>query len=414
MTACVKHRLTHGALLESISATRDDVLSTLSMTLEWRQLLWGRMGMKSLAAVVEIMGAPFRLVDIELADCQDHEVLVEIVATGVCHTDIAIKEGDFPIPELPAVLGHEGAGRVLSVGRHVTKVRAGDHVALSFSSCGECISCQDSAPARCSAFVVQNLGGTRPDGSFVHSRKGEPLHGSFFGQSSFAQHAVVPERNVVRVPKDIPLEIVGPLGCGIQTGAGTVLNHIKPQPGAHIAIFGAGAVGLSAIMAAKIAGCATIIAIDLQDSRLSLALEFGATHIVNPKAGEPVARIRAIVEAGVDHIVECSGAATALETAYQVIRTGATVSLVGMPRAGAMLSLSYSALMAGVTQTVCEGDSDPDIFIPRLIEYYREGRLPFDKLITFYPFADINRAITDAESGAVIKPVLLIGEGAGA
>lgn len=370
--------------------------------------------MQTLAAIAEDIGLAFALSDVELADCQDHEVLVEIVATGVCHTDIAVKEGDFPIPQLPAILGHEGAGKVISIGKKVTKVGPGDHVVISFSSCGACASCSSHQPARCAAFVPLNFGGSRPDGSFVHSRKGKPVQGAFFGQSSFARHAVVPERNIVKVPADIPLAILGPLGCGIQTGAGTVLNHVKPKPGASIAVFGVGAVGMAAVMAAKIVGCAPIIAVDLQESRLALAQQLGATHVVNPASGDAIQAIREIAEGGVQHVIECSGASAAAETAFQSIAPGATVSLVGVPRAGTVISVPYTALMAGVTQTVCEGDSDPDIFIPQLIEYYRAGRLPFDRLVSFYAFEDINQAIADAESGKAIKPVLLIAEGAAA
>jgi aryl-alcohol dehydrogenase len=370
--------------------------------------------MQTLAAIVEGVGAPFALSAVELAECQDHEVLVEIVATGICHTDIAVRDGDIPIPQLPAILGHEGAGKVISIGSKVKKVRPGDHIVISFSSCGACAPCSAHEPARCTAFVPLNMGGSRADGSFVHSHAGAPVRGSFFGQSSFARHAVVPERNIVKVPTDIPLAILGPLGCGIQTGAGTVLNHIKPRAGSSIAVFGAGTVGMSAIMAAKIAGCATIIAVDLQEGRLALARELGATHIINATSGDAGQAIRAIVDGGVQHAVECSGASAAAEAAFKSIAPGATVSLVGVPRAGAMVSVPYMALMAGVTQTVCEGDSDPDTFIPQLIGYHRAGHLPFDRLISFYSFEDINQAISDAESGKAIKPVLMIAEGAAA
>jgi aryl-alcohol dehydrogenase len=369
--------------------------------------------MQTLAAISEDVGRNFSFQDVTLSPCGEHEVLVEIVATGICHTDIAVVEGDLPSPILPAILGHEGAGKVISTGASVTKVQPGDHVVISFSSCGACAFCARSEPARCTTFFSLNLGGSRPDGSFVHSRDGQPVRGSFFGQSSFAHHAVVPERNLVKVPNDIPLRILGPLGCGIQTGAGTVLNHIKPEAGASISVFGVGTVGLAAIMAAKIAGCDPIIAVDLQERRLALARELGATHTINPSSGDAAHAIHAIVKGGVRHVIECSGASAAAEAAFQSIAPGATVSLVGVPRAGAMVSVPFAALMNGVTQTVCEGDSDPDTFIPQLIEHYRNGNLPFDRLITFYPFEDINRAKADAEIGAVIKPVLLMFERVG-
>lgn len=365
--------------------------------------------MRTEAAIVDERGGAFRLFDVELAELRPDEVLVEVVATGICHSDVAARDGDLPIPPLPAVFGHEGAGRVIAVGDAVTKVAVGDHVVLTFLSCGRCHDCLDHLPSRCDHFISLNMGGSRPDGSFIHQRDAAPVYGSFFGQSSFARHAIACERSVIKVPRDLPLPVLAPLGCGIQTGAGTVLKHLKARPEASIAIFGAGTVGLAAIMGAKIAGCATIIAVDLQQARRDLARELGATHAIDAKA-DVADIIKEIAAGGVDHAIECSGASKAAEAAIQSIRKGGTVSLVGVPRAGATITVPHFALMAGVTSTVCEGDVDPDEFIPELIEHYRAGRLPLECLIRFFPFEQINEAVAEAEAGRAIKPVLMIGD----
>ena len=228
------------------------------------------------AAVVHEKSGPFVVEAIEIAEPRDDEILVKIVATGICHTDIGVRGQSYPVP-LPAVLGHEGAGIVEKIGRNISKVQPGDHVIVTYDFCGRCENCVQGQPGFCVEFYARNLSGARIDGTSPISLPTGRLSGCFFCQSSFAEKVIASERNVVKIPKDVPLEIMGPLGCGIQTGAGAVINSLAPKAGSSIAIFGAGAVGLSAVMAANIVGCTTIIVIDLKESRLELARQ-GATH----------------------------------------------------------------------------------------------------------------------------------------
>jgi len=359
------------------------------------------------AALLRDVHADFSIETVQLDAPQADEVLVEVVAAGLCHTDLAVRDGVFPIPAMPNIIGHEGAGVVVATGSAVRKIRVGDHVALSFASCGACPQCEAGRPARCDNFLPANFLGRRADGSCTHHQHGQEINACFFGQSSFASHALVKERHVVKVPTDISLELLGPLGCGIQTGAGTILNHLNPQAGTAVAIFGAGAVGLSAVMAAKIAGCATIIAVDVQPARLALAKELGATHVINGREADAVERIKEITSAGADYVVEATGLPDVVAQSIRSVRRMGQVALLGMGRMDAPLPLVLGDLMTGaVIRYVIEGDSVPETFIPRLIDYYRQGRFPFDRLIEFYDLASINDAVRDTEAGRTIKPVI--------
>src|SRR4051812_46882945 len=226
--------------------------------------------MKIEAAVVDEPGGPFNLAELELEEPRDHEVLIRIVATGICHSDLAVRDGDLPLPT-PVVLGHEGSGVVERVGSAVTRVAAGDHVVITFASCGTCKMCAKGHPGYCLRFAELNLTGTRPDGSTAYTGAGGSVYGHFVGQSSFATYAIAPERAVVKVPDDAPLELLAPIGCGVQTGAGSVMNYLRPEAGSSIAVLGTGSVGLSGLMAAVVVGCSPIIAVDIQPDRLELA-----------------------------------------------------------------------------------------------------------------------------------------------
>jgi aryl-alcohol dehydrogenase len=232
--------------------------------------------MRIQAAVTESQGAAFAIEELEVDELRGDELLVRVAACGICHTDLIIRDQWYPVP-LPAVLGHEGAGVVEAVGTAVTKVGVGDRVAMSFGSCGSCPTCAAGRPWVCHDFWGRNFGATRPDGSTALRRAGSPIHSHFFGQSSFATHAVATERNVVKLDPNVPLEVVAPFGCGIQTGAGAVLNAVRPPAGASIAVFGTGTVGLAAVIAARVAGCTTMIGVDVRPPRLELASELGAT-----------------------------------------------------------------------------------------------------------------------------------------
>jgi len=357
------------------------------------------------AAVVREKGA-FVIEDLELEEPRDNEVLVRMVACGVCHTDLIARDQYVPVP-LPAVLGHEGAGVVERVGSRVTKVQPGDHVAMSYLSCGSCGSCEKGAPTHCDTFMPANFSGARLDGSLTLRKGQDKVHGSFFGQSSFASHSLASERNVVKVPKDLPLEIMGPLGCGIQTGAGGVMNSLKARPGSSIAVFGAGSVGISAIMAAVVSGCTKIIAVDINDDRLTLAKEFGATHAINSAKTDPVAEVVGITGRGLDYSLDCTGVPVVLRSAFDSLATGGVCGLIGAAPAGAEVGLTMQSVLNGRTlMGIVEGDSVCDVFIPLLIELYRQGRFPFDRMVTFYPFEEINRAAEDSEKGKTLKAVL--------
>lgn len=359
------------------------------------------------AHVVRAAGGPFVLERVDLDEPRSDEVLVRIVATGICHTDLAIANQYFPLP-LPWVLGHEGAGIVERVGGAVPDLEIGDHVVLSFTSCGECHSCLQGRPAYCDKWFDLNISGRREDGTdTIRDAQGAPVSACFFHQSSFAQFAIAQRRNVVRVRKDAPLEMLGPLGCGIQTGAGAVLNVLKPAPGASMAVFGAGAVGLAAIMAAKIAGCSRIIAVDKVDSRLALASDVGATMTLQgSNAAEQI-----IADGGVDFSIEATGLPAVAEAAISVLNRSGVCGVLGTPPRGGTLSIDWPFLSLGRTvRGIVEGDADPQVFIPQLVDYFLEGRLPLDKIVRFYSMRDFNEAVNDCHRGDAIKPVVRYSE----
>jgi aryl-alcohol dehydrogenase len=362
--------------------------------------------MKIKAAVVREKGGPFLLEEIELDEPRDDEILVRIVSSGLCHTDLVARMQYLPIP-LPGVFGHEGAGIVEKVGAQVTKVKPGDHVATSYMSCGVCPACTMARPGWCTEFRRLNFGGRRRDGTAPMTKGGETVYGSFFGQSTFATHALVTERNTVKVRPDVPLEILSPMGCGIQTGAGGVFNSLKPEPGSNIVVFGIGPVGLSAIMAAVISGCTSIIAVDIQEGRLQLAKEFGATDVINSSQADAVEEIRKLTGGGAQYTLECTGIPAVFRQSVDCLRMGGVCGLIGVAPVGVEAKLEMQTILDGRTiKGVVEGDSVSDLFIPQLIEFYRLGRFPFDRLLTFYPFDKINEAVEDAEKGKVMKAVL--------
>ncbi|MFL8999573.1 NAD(P)-dependent alcohol dehydrogenase [Pseudomonas azerbaijanorientalis] len=358
------------------------------------------------AAVIHSPLKPFVLETLHIDEPRADEVLVRVVATGICHTDLVFRAAG--VPTAPVVLGHEGAGVVERVGSAVTKVKPGDHVVLTYASCGECPNCRRARESYCTKFVELNLSGTRADRSTALSTQhGEPVQGSFFGQSSFANYAMAKQRNVVKVPEDVPLELLGPLGCGIQTGAGTVMNVLKPAAGSSIAIFGAGTVGLAAVMAARIVGCTRIIAIDIKSERLDLARELGATDCIDGRQTDAVAAIRALTGDGVQFSLECTGSPMILRQAVEALRPTGECGYVGTPAPGVQVELDMRTLLMGRTlRGVIEGDSIPDLFIPELIQLWRQGRFPFERLYSFFDLAQINQAIEAAESGEVLKPIL--------
>ncbi|WP_227816414.1 NAD(P)-dependent alcohol dehydrogenase [Nitrogeniibacter aestuarii] len=366
---------------------------------------------KVLAAVAREHHAPLRLESLQLDAPRESEILVRVVATGVCHTDIVVRDGMLPTP-LPAVLGHEGAGIVEQVGSKVTKVAVGDHVVMSFNSCGQCPSCEDDAPSYCHEFFPRNFLADRPDGTSALRGDDGLVHSNFFGQSSFATHALCHQANVVKVPKDAPLTLLGPLACGVQTGAGAVFDTLKVQAGQTIAVFGCGSVGLSAVMAAKVAGARHIIAVDTNDARLDFARSVGATLTINPANTPATNAILAETGYGVDHALDTTGIAAVIRSAVESLAPRGTCGMIGAAGPGAEVVLDEVHFLSGGRRLVgiVEGGSIPDQLIPKLITLNAEGRFPFERMVTFYPFADINTAISDSETGVCIKPVLLMPE----
>jgi aryl-alcohol dehydrogenase len=359
------------------------------------------------AAVIHETGGVFSLEQLELSDPRDDEVVVRIVGVGICGTDLGAVHGHLPIPAPPSVFGHEGAGVVEKVGARVTKVKAGDHVVLAWDYCGACTACKVGAELYCLNFFLHNFHGARPDGSPTLRKGEEIIHGCFFCQSSFADFALANERNVVKVPEDVPLEVVAPMGCGIMTGAGAVMNALRPRPGSSIAVFGTGTVGMSAVMAAQVVGCTTIIAVDVNPDRLKMAKELGATHTVNAGEVDPVQTVLEITGGGAEFTLECVGNPKVLRQAVDVLPRLGVCGLLGVVPPGTEVSLNMDLIMNGRTvKGILGGDAIADLFIPKLVELYRQGRFPFDRMITYYPFDDINQAVQDMAEGRVIKPVL--------
>jgi aryl-alcohol dehydrogenase len=360
------------------------------------------------AAIAREPRAPLVLENGEIEGPRPDEVLVRVVATGVCHTDMVVRNQDFAAP-LPMVLGHEGAGIVEAVGDAVTEVVPGDHVIMTYMWCGHCHTCESGHPAHCENMGPLNFGGGRLDGSTAtKDAEGHAVHDHFFGQSSFSTYALANEKNVVKVDKDAPLELLGPLGCGIQTGAGAVLQALNVRAGSSFVAFGAGAVGLAAVMAARVAGATTIIAVDITPSRLELALEIGATHVVNSRETDPVAAVRKITGGGADYSLECSGRAEVLRQAIDSLGVLGACGIVGATREGTEASFNVNEVMIPGRRIIgiVQGDVISKIFIPNLIALHKQGRFPFDRLVRFYPFDQINEAIADSESGVTIKPIL--------
>lgn len=360
--------------------------------------------MEITAAVTKEIKGKFTLETLELDGPRANEVMIKITACGICHTDLAVRDGVYPSP-FPIVLGHEGSGVVESVGAEVTKVKPGDHVVLSFGHCGKCPNCLKGYPSYCYNFLGLNFGGGRPDGSHAHHTTGA-LNDFFFSQSSFGTYTVAPELNVVKVDSSAPLEFLGPLGCGIQTGAGAVINALKPGPGTSIIIFGTGAVGLSAIMAAAAAGCTIIIAVDINASRLELARTLGATHTMDSRQIDFAEAIKAIDPDGIDLALDTTGRNEVINTALYSIKSKGTCGIIGASPKPLELDANYMVGKGLQLKGIVEGDSIPDIFIPQLISLYQAGKFPFDKLIKFYDPKDMNQAAEDSEKGITIKPVI--------
>ncbi|MBJ7483884.1 NAD(P)-dependent alcohol dehydrogenase [Brevundimonas sp.] len=366
--------------------------------------------MKITAALVAASGEDFILSDALLDDPRPDEILVEIKAVGVCHTDIYAQHGGFPGFKPPAVLGHEGAGIVVATGDAVSKVTVGDRVALTFRHCGACRKCKSGHPAYCTTMPNLNYAGSRPDGTQSISVESVAVSSSFFGQSSFATHALTYETNVVRLDGCTDFSLAAPMGCGFQTGVGAVLNSFCCKAESALLVVGGGAVGLSAVIAAKYVGCETIMVVEPVAARRDLAMELGATLAIDPLAEHDWVKIaRKKRPEGLDFVLDTTGRADALESAMQALGPQGVLGCVGIPQGGPPPGDIKAMVVYGQSiQGIIEGDSLPDVLIPQMIALCASGQLPLDRLITTYPFSQINQAVADQAAGLCVKAVLTL------
>jgi aryl-alcohol dehydrogenase len=365
--------------------------------------------MRVSAAVFEKLFTPLSVTEVEIDAPGPGEALVKIVASGVCHTDALARDGDMPFPA-PGVLGHEGAGIVEAVGDGVTSVSAGDKVVIGWPWCGECRNCLDGQPRYCHQMGPLVLAGARADGSTALRRlDGSPLHSHFFGQSSFASYSICAANALVKVAADADVSLLGPLACGISTGAGAVLNALRPVAGSSVVVYGAGAVGLSAVMAARLTAATHIIAVDRLASRLALAAELGATETIDVSAPgtDPVAAVREICGGPADFALDCAGNVNVLRQAADSVGMRGTVALIGGAPAGASFSLDHLTTLWGKRVVgILGGEGRSVSLIAALIALNAQGRFPYDRLIQKFPLDQVNEALEASHRGDVIKPVL--------
>lgn len=361
-----------------------------------------------LAAVARAPHQEMDFTRLELDEPQPHELIVEVKAAGICHSDLSGRDGHYPFA-LPGVLGHEGVGIVRAVGAKVSAAAVGDRVVMSQAFCGECDACRSDRVTACPYTTELALKGLRGDGTPTMSDgQGRTISGAFLGQSSWATHALVREWNLARLPADVPWEVAAPMACGVQTGAGSILNVLRPTSADSVVVFGAGTVGLSAVMAARHIGCHTIVVVDTVDSRLDTARELGATHVVNAVSEDVVPAVREITDGGADFSVEASGAVPAGPQAVEALSGRGSCILLGTPPFGTRIELDWVNIVSGRTVLGAPfGGARPSVTIGKLLEMRAAGDLPVEKLVRTYPFEEIDQAIKDMESGEVIKPVLL-------
>ncbi len=366
--------------------------------------------MKIQAAVVWEAGAELSIEEFDLDDPREDEILVKVEAVGVCHTDDNARLGRLPVV-FPIILGHEGSGTVHSVGANVTRVKPGDRVLFTPDYCGRCEQCRLGLTPYCEDVVAVTFTGTRPDGSPRAHSGDRPVRASFFGQSSFATHSLVTERNIVPVPADAPLHYLAGFTCGVQTGAGAILNAMPVGPGRSVAIFGTGAVGLAAVMAASACGADEIVAIDRVQHRLDLARELGATHAIDTTSqdlADVTAEVTKVTGKGADVALDTTGNPAVILAAVSALATHGTASVITSSGPPVTLPPGVLLLKGRKLRGSMGGHINPTVFIPRLLDLHRQGRFPVDRLVRNYPFTEVNTAIADSLSGATIKPVLTL------
>lgn len=367
--------------------------------------------MKMRAAILEQLNTPLKVEEVELDDPKDHEVLVKLEATGVCHTDLHCIKGDLSAP-LPIVLGHEGAGTVEKVGSGVKGLQPGDKVVVTVAPyCGRCPACMMGVPTSCETDPqTAMLMGTMADGTKRLKRANGDELSHFMSQSSFAEYAVVEASATVKVRDDAPMDVVCLLGCGASTGIGAVINKAKVKAGSSVAVFGCGGVGLSVIMAAKLVGARQIVAVDLLDSKLEMAREFGATVLVNASSEDPVMKIALECEGGVDYSFEVIGVPEAITQAFHSVypRPGGMAVVLGLAPIGATFSIEAWRFMREVVVTGCTlGSIKPQLDIPKYVNLFMSGKLPLGKLVSArYSLERINDAVNDTLSGKIVRGII--------
>lgn len=338
--------------------------------------------------------APTALVDAELDDPRPHEVVVRIEAVGVCHTDLATRRA---LGERPAVLGHEGCGVVERLGADVDTLAVGDRVVISYAHCGRCAQCRAGRPAYCALATALNNAGRRPDGTPTLRVEGEPVFAAFFGQSSFATAALADARSCVPVG-DTPPWVAAPLGCGFLTGAGAVLNVLRPGPGDRLLVVGGGAVGSAAALTALSEGAEVVVAEPVA-ARRELAARFGAVAVASLEDPIPA----------VTHALDTTGRPELISRALTLLEPCGTLAVVGLGPATAPIDVR-DLMLRGLRLRGCvEGDADPSLLVPELIGRYEKGALPLDELVTTYGLGDFDRAVAEQRAGRALKAVLLPG-----
>jgi NDMA-dependent alcohol dehydrogenase len=361
------------------------------------------------AAVLRAVNEPLAVEDVELEAPGAGEVLVRLEASGVCHSDWNVVSGATPNP-MPVVLGHEGAGVAEAVGEGITQVTVGDHVVLSWlPECGHCRFCVEGRPVLCENAFEAMFDGTLPGGALRLSQNGDPLyHYSYL--STFAERCVVPEGCCVRIDPDVPFDVAALVGCGIMTGFGAVVNRARVEPGSSVAVFGAGGVGLSAVLGASFAGAGKVIAVDPVPLKRDLARELGATDAVDPNAVDPVEAVRELTGGqGADYALETAGVPGLVAVAYAAVRRGGTVVAVGIPPLDAEAHLPAPDLPREekVVTGSFYGSCRPHVDMPRLLDLYQAGRLPLDRLVSRkYTLGEVNEAFAAMNAGEVARAVI--------
>lgn len=372
--------------------------------------------MKIRAAVLEEMGLerpyakslPMRVQEVDLDGPGPGEVLVKMAVAGLCHSDLSVIEGNRPRP-LPMVLGHEASGIVQEVGPYVEDLKPGDHVVFVFvPSCGHCNPCSEGRPALCEPGAAHNGAGDLLTGATRLHRNGERLN-HHCGVSSFAEYATVSRRSLVKIDRDIPLDIAGLIGCAVITGAGAVFNTGDVKPGGSVAVVGLGGVGLAALIGAVAAGSETIIAVDRLDSKLAFARELGATHIFNSDDPDIVGKIKEATKGGVEAALEFAGSVKALEFSYAITRRGGTTITAGLPNPKAMLQIPAVTLVAEerTLKGSYIGSGVPTRDIPRFLGLYKRGKMPVDKLLSHrLKLDDINEGFDRLADGSAVRQII--------